>query len=161
MESKSHRIQWLLISLLLPIPLLLNVVSMWQEYGQDALRGVYMVAGFPYNPWSDLIKFSLIIAIPLGLFAWLTISIAKRFISQNHLPLSKYVILLIITILSACISGIGTLFMDIQWSSTFRDGVGPGYTVSNFSNRNIILAFSVTVLVLFYAFWSLRKGSNL
>ena len=157
MVAKIHKSQWILILLLLPIPPLLNVISMWEEYGQDALRGACIVAGFPYNPWPDL--FNWIAVVPLGLLAYLTIFITTKFVSQNRLTLSKYVILFALTILTACISGLGTLLTDIQWSSTLRDGVGPGFTVSHSVDRNVLLAFSATARVLSYGFWLSRKNA--
>lgn len=157
MVVKIHKHRWIFILLLLLIPPLLNAISMWQEYGPAALRGACLVAGAPYNPWPDL--FNWIVAVPLGLLAYLTMFITTRFVSQNRLTPSKYVILFALAVLTAFVSGFGTLLTDVQWSSTLRDGVGPGVTVSHSVGRNISLAFSATALILSYGFWLSRNNA--
>lgn len=159
MAARMYRSQCLLILLLLSIPILLNVVSMWQEYGQDALREGCIVVGSLYIPWPGLFRYFLVATAPLGLLACLTMFVTTKYVLKNHLTHFKYVILLVLTLLTACASGLATLLIDIQWSSMLRDGVGPGFTVSHFVDRNILVAFLTTVFVMLYGFWLSRNNA--
>jgi hypothetical protein len=123
------------------------------------LHRYYKVAGAQFDLWSDLSGLYTIAAIPLGLLSYLVVSISMRMYSRNNIKPWMFLLLLFLLLLASGISAFGNLIIDIQWSSTLRDGVG-GFTMSNDVIRNIILAFSSTAFLLLYVIWRIRHAAS-
>jgi len=128
--------QWLLLSLVLSVPFLLNAVGIWQDVGADSIKLMlsgkwispvsysYGIDPEPQNPLPAIFLSLLFMSIPLGLLTWLTIVLSNQaFFQRQHFVAKLLETLLAVSLIAKIYELAAGDLMPIVWLSEFHDYV--------------------------------------
>lgn len=157
--------QLVLLLLTICVPLLLNVVALWQEAGTASilqmLKGEFShPSGYnPQNPLPKIHSSLLLTVAPVGLLAWLMIFISNRVLFQKQPLLARLLeFLLAASIVAKVLEVVAGFFMPLVWLPEIHD-YHLGIPVSEFVFRwSRWFVLPSTAVILFIAM--LLSGMN-
>ena len=158
-----------LILLTVFVPLLLNVVAIWQYVGTTSIlkmwNGTYPnpftgFLGGPYNPLPEIFLNLLVSTAPLGFLAWILIFISnKDFFQKQPLIAKLFEAVLMASVIAVVFAIVTGIFMPLVWLTIFRNSPSPGIPGSAFIlDWSRWLVLPATAIILFGAI--LLSGSK-
>jgi hypothetical protein len=157
--------QWLLLSLVILLPLLLNSVAIWLKIGTTGMLRLLSGTYQPSNPNLPTASLSAILSellfntAVLGLVSWLAIFMSNRaFFQKQGLIVKNLEILLMVLFIAKMFEAISGFFMPFAWLPEFYDLLGlPGSPFTATWSRWFI--FPATAIILFVAL-TLSRNKN-
>lgn len=151
--------QFVLLLLALCVPLVLNIVAIWEDIGTGSIlkiwNGAYPapMSGFlggPYNPLPEIFLKLMYFEVFLGMLAWLIIFISnKTFFQKQPLTMKLFETLIIVGIVAVVFAIITGFFMPLVWLPKFHD-YHLGLPVSSvLIDWGLWLVFPITTIILF------------
>jgi hypothetical protein len=159
--------QWLLIFLVLALPFLLNVATIWQSIGMagilQLLRGSYQPSN-PNLPLASLpnilLNFLAAIAV-LGILSWLVVFVSNRAIFQKQRLIAKtFESFFAVLLVAKTFEMVAGFIMPLAWLPEFYDQVG-GLPVSPLAiSLSQWFIFPITAIILSLAIILSRKNNQ-
>ena len=163
-----HKRQWQLIFISFLIPLSINFIGMWIEYGPDVIFLTLMGKQPPWlqieewgfkNPWPQILIGTVEIFVIIGILAWLMVCFSMKPFFQNLRNIIRHILSLLMAIFVGISFSIASLSISNIWLHAFWAGPLLGLLKSNF-----VVYFSARIifpLITLLLYWAIQISGKL